>query len=53
MLKQVQHDKKRKDKRLNQLDVTVLRFDDSDIVYQLDKVIKEIEHWIDENEVSH
>ena len=40
---------KRKDKRLNQLGVTVLRFDDSDIIYQLDKVIKEIEKWIDEN----
>jgi very-short-patch-repair endonuclease len=43
---------KRKDKQLNQLGVTVLRFDDSDIVYQLDKVIEKIENWIDENKES-
>jgi very-short-patch-repair endonuclease len=40
---------KKKDKRLNELGVTVLRFDDLDIVYKLDKVIEEIEKWIDEN----
>ena len=40
---------KRKDKRLNELGVTVLRFDDMEIVYQLDEVIKRIEKWIDEN----
>ena len=40
---------KRKDKRLNELGVTVLRFDDMEIVYELDKVIERIEKWIDEN----
>ena len=40
---------KRKDKRLNKLGVTVLRFDDLDIVYKLDNVIEKIEKWIDEN----
>ena len=40
---------KNKDKRLNELGVTVLRFDDLEIVYKLDKVIEEIENWIDEN----
>ena len=41
---------KRKDKRLSKLGVTVLRFDDLDIVYKLDKVLEKIEKWIDENE---
>lgn len=41
---------KKKDKRLNELGVTVLRFDDLDIVYKLDKVIEKIEKWIEENE---
>lgn len=41
---------KKKDKRLNELGIAVLRFDDLDIVYKLDKVIKKIEKWIDENE---
>lgn len=40
---------KMKDKRLNELGVTVLRFDDMDVVHQLDKVIEKIEKWIDEN----
>jgi len=40
---------KRKDKRLSKLGVTVLRFDDLDIVYKLDKVLEKIEKWIDEN----
>lgn len=40
---------KKKDKRLNELGVTVLRFDDLDIVYELDKVLEKIENWIDEN----
>ena len=40
----------KKDRRLNELGVTVLRFDDLDIVYKLDKVIEKIEEWIDENE---
>lgn len=39
---------KRKDKRLNELVVTVLRFDDMDVVHQLDKVIDKIEKWIDD-----
>ena len=38
-----------KDKRLNELGVTVLRFDDMEVRYQLEKVIKKIEEWIDEN----
>ena len=37
------------EKRLNELGVTVLRFDDLDIVHKLDKVIEKIEKWIDEN----
>ena len=40
---------KRKDKRLNELGITVLRFDDMEIVYELDEVLKRIEKWIDEN----
>ena len=38
-----------KDKRLNELGVTVLRFDDMEIKYSLDKVIERIENWVDEN----
>jgi len=40
---------KKKDKRLNELGVTVLRFDDLDVRYKLDKVLETIEKWIDEN----
>ena len=40
---------KKKDKRLNGLGVSVLRFDDMEIVYELDKILKRIEEWIDEN----
>ncbi len=40
---------KLKDKRLKELGVSVLRFDDLDIIYKLDKVIESIEKWIDEN----
>ncbi len=40
---------KLKDKRLKELGVSVLRFDDLDIIYKLDKVIEKIEKWIDEN----
>jgi very-short-patch-repair endonuclease len=40
---------KRKDKRLNELGVTVLRFDDLDVRHKLDKVVESIEKWIDEN----
>ena len=38
-----------KDKRLNELGISVLRFDDMQVRHQLDKVIKEIEEWVDEN----
>jgi very-short-patch-repair endonuclease len=40
---------KRREKRLNKLGVNVLRFDDMEIVYALDEVLKKIEMWIDEN----
>jgi len=40
---------KLKDKRLKELGVCVLRFDDLDIIYKLDKVIESIEKWIDDN----
>jgi very-short-patch-repair endonuclease len=40
---------KKKDKRLNELGVTVLRFDDLDVRHKLGKVIESIEKWIDEN----
>ena len=39
----------KKDKRLNELGVTVLRFDDLDVRHKLDKVIDTIEKWIDIN----
>ena len=39
---------KKKDKRLNELGLTVLRFDDMEVVHQLDKVIEKIEKWIDD-----
>ncbi len=35
-----------RDKRLNELGVTVLRFDNLDIIYKLDQVIESIENWI-------
>ena len=38
-----------RDVRLNQLGITVLRFDDLDVRYNLEKVLKTIELWIDEN----
>jgi len=40
---------KKKDKRLKELGVTVLRFDDMEVKYRLDNVINRIEKWIDEN----
>lgn len=43
-----ERDKKR-DRRLKELGVTVLRFDDLDVRHQLDKVLEAIEKWIDEN----
>jgi len=39
----------KKDKRLIECGVTVLRFDDMDVRHQLDKVLGKIEKWIDEN----
>jgi len=38
-----------KDKRLKLFGVTVLRFDDIDVRYNLEKVLETIEKWIDEN----
>ncbi len=40
----------KKDKRLNKLGVTVLRFDDMEVVHSLDKVVERIEKWIERNE---
>jgi very-short-patch-repair endonuclease len=40
---------KKKDNRLKELGVTVLRFDDMEVIHQLDKVLEKIEKWIDEN----
>jgi very-short-patch-repair endonuclease len=40
---------KAKDVRLKQLGVSVLRFDDLDVRYNLEKVLNSIEIWIDEN----
>src|SRR3989304_7991771 len=40
---------KKRDRRLKELGVTVLRFDDLDVRHQLDKVLEAIEKWIDEN----
>ena len=39
----------KKDKHLKELGVTVLRFDDMEVRHQLEKVVKKIEEWIDEN----
>ena len=38
-----------RDKRLNQLGVAVLRLDDLDVRYDLEKVLEKIEEWIKEN----
>lgn len=40
---------RKKDKRLKELGVTVLRFDDMEARYRLDKILEKIERWIDEN----
>jgi len=40
---------KKKERRLKELGVTVLRFDDMEVRHQLDKVLEKIEKWIDEN----
>ena len=38
-----------RDKRLNQLGVAVLRLDDLDVRYDLERVLERIEEWIKEN----
>jgi very-short-patch-repair endonuclease len=38
-----------RDKRLKQLGVTVLRFDDTEMRCDVEKVVNAIEKWIDEN----
>ena len=40
---------KKRENRLSKLGVTVLRFDDMEIIYELDEVLKKIERWIEEN----
>ena len=40
---------KRRERRLNKLGVTVLRFDYMKILYELDEVLKKIERWIEES----
>jgi len=40
---------KLRDKRLNKYGITVLRFDDLDVRYKLEQVLKTIENWIDVN----
>jgi len=40
---------KKRELRLNKLGVTVLRFDDMEIVYELNEVLKKIERWIEVN----
>ena len=39
----------KRDRRLKELGVTVLRFDDLDVQHKLDKVLEAIEKWIVEN----
>jgi very-short-patch-repair endonuclease len=39
-----------RDKRLKELGVNILRFDDMDVRYKLEKVLEAIENWIDENQ---
>ena len=40
-----------RDDRLKQLGVNVLRFDDLEVRYNLDSVVKKIEQWIENNEI--
>jgi len=40
---------KMRDRRLKQLGVSVLRFDDLEVRYDLEKVLKTIEEWIENN----
>ena len=39
----------RKDKRLNEFGVSVLRFDDLEVRHNLNEVLTKIEKWIDDN----
>lgn len=41
-----------RDKRLKQFGVTVLRFDDTEMRYDVEKVVNAIEKWIDENAIN-
>lgn len=43
---------KSRDAKLNLLGVTVLRFDDLEVRYNLEKVLKDIEYWIRENPIK-
>ena len=43
----------KKDQRLNQLRISVLRFDDEEVYYQMDNVLNTIECYIDEYEKTH
>ncbi len=45
---QEKYDKKRQ-KKLESLGIRFLRFDDNDVYYKTDKIIKEIENWIKKN----
>jgi very-short-patch-repair endonuclease len=38
-----------RDRRLNALGVTVLRYDDMEVRYTLDKIMKQLEAWVDEH----
>ena len=42
---------KNRDQCLNAYGVTVLRFDDMEVRYNLDKIMKEIVEWIDKREI--
>ena len=39
----------KRDKRLNELEVTVLRFDDLEVRHNTEGVLNKIEGWIEEN----
>ena len=49
MIKKAKAKDEAKDVRLNKLGVSVLRFDDLEVRYNLEKVLHTIETWIDEN----
>jgi len=39
----------KRDKRLNELGIKVLRFDDTELRYDVERVVNAIEEWIDKN----